>query len=147
MDVTAHERAWTRWSKCLKSGIEFRHRYLKCKEAKDVRKCPKESVPCNRSTANRLFLLMQSYFSANAENPTDMAARIWQQCHLIITIESEAWQSQRLLGCQGCTWCEKMPLWDEVRKLCFFTPHFTGGTVQNGNSARNPLTAKIQTFC
>jgi hypothetical protein len=49
---------WTRWSKCLNSSEnannEMRHRYLKCKEAKDVRKCPKESIPCKRS--NRLII-------------------------------------------------------------------------------------------
>ncbi|KAL3095263.1 hypothetical protein niasHS_007362 [Heterodera schachtii] len=44
---------WTLWSKCpLSSSVpmlaEMRHRYLKCREAKDVRKCPKESMPCRK---------------------------------------------------------------------------------------------------
>ncbi|KAI1716605.1 PAN domain-containing protein [Ditylenchus destructor] len=38
---------WTRWSLCKKeSANSMRHRYLKCTDKKDVRKCPKESVMC-----------------------------------------------------------------------------------------------------
>ncbi|KAF7633874.1 Apple domain-containing protein [Meloidogyne graminicola] len=41
---------WTNWSKCLDSetAIEMRHRYLKCRESKDIRKCPKETIPCKK---------------------------------------------------------------------------------------------------
>uniref|UniRef100_A0A183CL17 Apple domain-containing protein n=1 Tax=Globodera pallida TaxID=36090 RepID=A0A183CL17_GLOPA len=46
------DEEWTRWSKCVNSSAsmlpEMRHRYQKCHDAKDVRKCPKESVPCRK---------------------------------------------------------------------------------------------------
>uniref|UniRef100_A0A914X9T5 Apple domain-containing protein n=1 Tax=Plectus sambesii TaxID=2011161 RepID=A0A914X9T5_9BILA len=40
------EDKWTKWSNCEQSKSGFRNRYLKCK-AKDVRKCPKETVKCD----------------------------------------------------------------------------------------------------
>lgn len=44
---------WTGWTRCAQSQsgtIKFpmRHRYMKCKAHKDVRKCPKESVFCRQ---------------------------------------------------------------------------------------------------
>uniref|UniRef100_A0A914HZM5 Apple domain-containing protein n=1 Tax=Globodera rostochiensis TaxID=31243 RepID=A0A914HZM5_GLORO len=46
------DEEWTRWSKCVNSPAsmlpEMRHRYQKCHDTKDVRKCPKESVPCRK---------------------------------------------------------------------------------------------------
>ena len=46
---------WTGWTRCAQSGtIKFpmRHRYMKCKAHKDVRKCPKESVFCRQRLAH-----------------------------------------------------------------------------------------------
>uniref|UniRef100_A0A914EN27 Apple domain-containing protein n=1 Tax=Acrobeloides nanus TaxID=290746 RepID=A0A914EN27_9BILA len=41
------ETKWTRWSMCKKDDMNAqRHRYLKCTDKKDIRKCPKESVMC-----------------------------------------------------------------------------------------------------
>ena len=40
------EAKYTKWSKCSKKANSSRYRYLKCKDRKDVRKCPKETQPC-----------------------------------------------------------------------------------------------------
>uniref|UniRef100_A0A914YM06 Apple domain-containing protein n=1 Tax=Panagrolaimus superbus TaxID=310955 RepID=A0A914YM06_9BILA len=45
------ESKWTKWSKCKADLTGMRHRYLKCSEQKDVRKCPKESVMCRHLPA------------------------------------------------------------------------------------------------
>ncbi|VDK64312.1 unnamed protein product [Anisakis simplex] len=37
---------YTMWSSCANNATQMRHRYLKCKDRKDVRKCPKETVMC-----------------------------------------------------------------------------------------------------
>uniref|UniRef100_A0AC35GJ66 Apple domain-containing protein n=1 Tax=Panagrolaimus sp. PS1159 TaxID=55785 RepID=A0AC35GJ66_9BILA len=47
----SNESKWTVWSKCKKDLTGMRHRYLKCSEQKDVRKCPKESVMCRHLPA------------------------------------------------------------------------------------------------
>ncbi|KAE9556137.1 hypothetical protein FO519_000625 [Halicephalobus sp. NKZ332] len=46
----APEGKWTKWSKC-KDMSGMRHRYLKCTDKKDIRKCPKESVMCRHLPA------------------------------------------------------------------------------------------------
>ncbi|KAI6233680.1 hypothetical protein M3Y99_00882400 [Aphelenchoides fujianensis] len=42
------DQQWTKWSKCVGSNATMRHRYQRCKEEKDVRKCPKESIACGK---------------------------------------------------------------------------------------------------
>ncbi|KAI6200841.1 hypothetical protein M3Y96_00777200 [Aphelenchoides besseyi] len=38
---------WTKWTKCEGSNT-LRHRYLRCSDKKDIRKCPKQTIGCKQ---------------------------------------------------------------------------------------------------
>uniref|UniRef100_A0A914EEV0 Uncharacterized protein n=1 Tax=Acrobeloides nanus TaxID=290746 RepID=A0A914EEV0_9BILA len=66
------EAKWTRWSLCQKNDMNAqRHRYLKCTDKKDVRKCPKESVMCRHPP----MLNIKKLASAFAEKIECLAIR------------------------------------------------------------------------
>ncbi|VDN52708.1 unnamed protein product [Dracunculus medinensis] len=46
---------FTRWSSCKNSFDGMQHRYLKCNNRKDIRKCPKQSLPCRKVKVKSLI--------------------------------------------------------------------------------------------
>ncbi|CAG9539524.1 unnamed protein product [Cercopithifilaria johnstoni] len=46
------EDDYTRWSSCNNSNLQ--HRYLKCREQTDIRKCPQQTRFCKQATTNSL---------------------------------------------------------------------------------------------
>ncbi|KAI6236009.1 hypothetical protein M3Y95_00112000 [Aphelenchoides besseyi] len=57
--IQRENNQWTKWTKCEGSNT-LRHRYLRCSDKKDIRKCPKQTIGCKQLRQIQINRLKQT---------------------------------------------------------------------------------------
>ncbi|CAK5082198.1 unnamed protein product [Meloidogyne enterolobii] len=98
--TSKEEETWTHWSKCLNSetAAEMRHRYLKCRESKDIRKCPKETIPCGKKKPT--IKIQKIWHSDN--NTNQQKLKLNEKTNAFSNILSECRAVRDALGRKKC---------------------------------------------